>query len=58
MGERMKHLRLIIEILMLLLIIAFIVKDCRGVDCEGVYMESDGVYYFESDTSTFKIEPE
>jgi len=41
----MKVLRIIIEILMLLLIIAFIVKDCHhGVVCEGVYIESDSTY--------------
>lgn len=53
----MNPLRLLIEILMLLLIIAFIAKDCRGVDCEGVYLECDSVYYFGSDTSKFLILP-
>ena len=58
----MKTLRLIIEILLVILVICFIVKDCRhGMVCEGVYMEHDtttvGVYYYDSNTGQFKNEP-
>ena len=54
----MRTLRIIIEILLVMLVLAFIAKDCRGgMVCEGVYLECDSVYYFDSDTSTFTIEP-